>query len=333
MKDNLGVGVIGVGAFGSLHAKVYSQLDGCELKAVADINRRRLDEVCSALKVEGYTDYRELFKRDDIDAVSICTTDELHVEPALAAANAGKHIFIEKPLALTPEDCDKIIEAAKAADVKLMVGHILRFDPRYVTAYKAIRDGEIGELVHLSLRRNNPIPNARRLAKHTSVLFFLGIHDIDFMNWCVGAKAQRVYAEARFKLLRDTPDTVLAVIRFSKGTIASLEVSWVLPGSFPGKLDAKFEAVGTAGMIYVNGASETVALIRERVEHPELFYAPELFSERVGILRDELAHFLKCVAQDSEPMVGGEEGKAAVEVAYAIQKSFETGSVVEIASS
>ena len=332
MTDRLGLGIIGVGAFGSLHAEVYQQLDACELKAVADVNRGRLDEICSILGIEGYTDCRELLARDDVDAVSICTTDELHVEPALAAAAAGKHLFIEKPLALTPQDCDKIISVAAGSSVKLMVGHILRFDPRYVTAREEIARGGIGDLVHLFARRNNSIRNARRLANHTSALFFLGIHDLDFINWCVGAKPETVYAQAGSRVLRDTPDTVLALLSFPGGPIASLEVSWVLPESFPGALDARFEAVGTAGVLHVNGGCETVAIARDRFECPELFYAPELLGERVGILRDELAHFVDCVIHGREPVVGGQEAKAAVEVACAIQQSYGTGRIVEVRS-
>ena len=330
MKERLGIGVIGVGTFGSLHAQLYAQLDICELKAVADVDPERLDAVCPRLDVEGYTDYRELLKREDVHAVSICTTDELHVAPAVAAAHAGKHLLVEKPLALTPQDCDTIIEAARAAGVKLMVGHILRFDPRYVAAREAIHEGVIGELVHLYARRNNPLSNAQRLGRHTSVLFFLGIHDLDFIHWCVGASAQRVYAEATSRVLTGTPDTVLALLRFPGGALASLEASWVLPESFPGRLDACFEAVGTDGALYVNGGSETVAIAGERFEQPELFYAPQVLGERVGILRDELAHFLACVLYDQEPIAGGREGRAAVEAACAIQRSFETGNVVEI---
>ncbi len=330
MGDKLGVGVIGVGTFGSLHAQIYRQLDICELRAVADLNQARLDEVCPSLEVDGYTDYRELLERGDIDAVSICTTDELHLEPALAAASAGKHLFVEKPLALTPQDCDRIIDGARASGVKLIVGHILRFDPRYVTARQEIKAGRMGELVHLYARRNNPTLNARRLCRHTSVLFFLGIHDIDFMNWCVGTMPQTVYAQAMSTVLEDTPDTVLALLRYPDGPIASLEVSWVLPESFPGRLDARFEAVGTAGAVYVNGGCESVAIVQERLDYPELFYAPQLYGQRVGVLRDELLQFLNCVMRDGQPRVSGEDGKAAVEVACAIQESFETGSVVEM---
>ena len=330
MREQLGVGVIGVGTFGSLHARVYKELGACELKAVADVVPERLEAACHALGVEGYTDYRALLERDDIDAVSVCTTDELHVAPAVAAARAGKHILVEKPLALTPQDCDAIIAAARDGGVQLMVGHILRFDPRYVAACEAIRDGRIGQLVHLYARRNNPLANARRLGGHTSVLFFLGIHDLDLINWCVGARAQRVYAEATSRVLAGTPDTVLALLRFPDGVIASLEASWVLPESCPGRLDARLEAVGTGGVLHVNGGSENVSIAGARFEQPELFYAPEVHGQRVGILRDELAHFVACALGDGKPIVGGDEGRAAVELACAIQRSFETGSVIEL---
>ena len=95
------------------------------------------------------------------------------------AAGAGKHVFVEKPLALTPQGCDRIIEAAERAGVTLTVGHVLRFDPRYVTACQEIKKGTIGEPVHMFIRRNNSLASARRLLTHSSVLFFLGIHDID----------------------------------------------------------------------------------------------------------------------------------------------------------
>ncbi len=330
MGDKIGVGVIGVGTFGSLHAQVYGQLGQCELKAVADIDAARAESVASELQVDGYSDYRALLERDDIAAVSICTTDDHHVAPSVAAATAGKHVLVEKPLALTPADCDIIIEASRDAGVLLMVGQILRFDPRYVTAFEEINAGRIGQLVHLFARRNNPVHNARRLQRFTSVLFFLGIHDIDFLNWCVGARAERVYAQAVSRVLHGTPDTVLALLTFPEGVIGALEVSWVLPPSYPGRLDARFEAVGTGGALYLNGGSESVAIAHERFEQPELFYAPTVRGHRVGILRDELAHFLACVRSGDQPVVGGAQAKAAVEVACAIQESVATGQPVDI---
>jgi predicted dehydrogenase len=296
-----------------------------------DVNPQRLEEVCAERGVEGYADYRDLLAREDIAAVSICTTDELHVEIAVAAAQAGKHLLVEKPLALTPEGCDQIIDACASAGVKLQVGHILRFDPRYAVAHDAIAAGRIGDLVHLYARRNNPLRNAQRLYMHTSVLFFLGIHDLDFMNWCVPSPAVRVYAEAASKRLEGAPDSVLAVIRYQDQTIASLEASWILSDAYPGRLDARFEAVGTQGSLYVNGGSQSLTVAEQAVECPDVFYAPEVHGRRVGILRDELAHFVACVAEEGDPVVGGREGRAAVAVACAIQASYERGAPVEVA--
>jgi predicted dehydrogenase len=162
------------------------------------------------------------------------------------------------------------------------------------------------------------------------VLFFLGIHDIDFMNWCVDARVESVYAQATSKVLKGTPDTVLALLRYANGTIASLEVSWVLPSSHPRGLDARFDAVGSLGAVYVNGVGDDVAIAHERFEYPPLFYTSELFGARGGILRDELDHFAKCVLHDRSPAVGGLDGKRAVEVAYAIQQSYESGVEVQI---
>jgi UDP-N-acetylglucosamine 3-dehydrogenase len=330
MSDRLRIGVIGVGTFGSLHAQVYRQLGTCELVAVADVNQARLQEMSTTLGVDGYVDYRDLLQREDIDAVSICTTDEFHVEPAVAAAGAGKHILIEKPLALTPADCDTIIGAARAAGIKLMVGHILRFDPRYHAAHQEIQSGRIGQLVHLTTRRNNSLRSAQRLAMHTSVLFFLGIHDLDFVLWCAGSKPQSVYARSVTKMLEGTPDTVFALLSFAGGTVGSLEASWVLPESHPRGLDARFDAVGTTGAVYVNGTGDSVSIVNERLEHPGLWYAPELYGVRGGILRDEIDHFCQCVLFDREPAVTGQDGKHAVQVACAIQASYETGTVVEV---
>ena len=95
----------------------------------------------------------------------------------------------------------------------------------------------------------------------------------------------RVYAEATSKRLDGTPDAILAVIRYQDGTIVSLEASWILGDAFPGRLDARSEAVGTTGSVYVNGGSETVTIAAERFDRPELFYAPEVHCQRVGILR------------------------------------------------
>ncbi len=326
MSRKLRAGVIGVGTFGSLHARVYAELESVDLVAVADIQTERTQPFVSQYGANAYTDYEELLEKEDLDMVSVCTSDELHIAPVLAAASAGKHILVEKPLAINVPDCDVMIQAAESAGVKLMVGQILRFDPRYYTARKAIADGQIGSPAHLFARRNNPIGSAMRLGKHTSVLFFLGIHDIDFMNWCVDSKVERVYAESVSRVLQDMDmaDSYLALIKYHDGTIASLEVSWILPQSFSGRLDAQFEAVGTEGTLHVDGSGQAVTIhLADGSTCPDTMYAPEMRGRFTGILRDEISHFVECVQQNKTPAVTGQDGKAAVEIACAIAESVE----------
>src|SRR5262249_28735712 len=136
------VGVIGAGNFGELHVAVYQSLDGVEVVAISDPVQARLTEVSQKYgKFDCYTDYRDLCVRKDIQIISVVTPESQHVEPVLAAAGEGKAILLEKPIATSLEDAQKIIEAARKADVLLMVGHILRFENNYATVKRLIQDG------------------------------------------------------------------------------------------------------------------------------------------------------------------------------------------------
>ncbi len=327
MLKKLRAGVIGVGTFGSQHARVYAELDSVDLVAVSDLKTDRLDDLAKRYNVKAYTDSNELLSKENLDLVSVCTSDELHVEPVLSAINSKVNVLVEKPLAMTVSDCELIIRESEKAGVKLMVGHILRFDPRYYIARQSVANGQIGDPVHISARRNNLIKSEERLANHTSVAFFLGIHDIDFMNWCVGSKAERVYAESNSNVLKDigADDSCLALIKFQNGTIASLEVSWILPNSFSKRLDAQFVVVGTDGAIYVDGSGQAVEVYtHDESLCPDVMYAPEIGGHYTGILKDEIAHFVECVMYDRKPAVSGQDGKEAVTVVCAIAESLKT---------
>jgi len=327
MSRKLRAGVIGVGTFGSQHARVYAELDFVDLVAISDIKTDRLDDLTGKYNVRAYTDFSELLNKEKLDMVSVCTSDELHIEPVLSAINSGVNVLVEKPFAMNVADCEILIHESEKAGIKLMVGHILRFDPRYYIARQSIVNGQIGSLVHLTARRNNLIKSAERLARHTSVAFFLGIHDIDFMNWCAGSKAERVYAESNSNVLKDigADDSCLALIKFQNGTIASLEVSWILPNSFSKRLDAQFSAVGTDGAIYVDGSGQAVEVYTgDESSCPDVMYAPEIGGRYTGILRDEIAHFVDCIMYDKKPAVSGQDGMEAVRVVCAIAESLKT---------
>jgi predicted dehydrogenase len=324
------VGVIGVGVFGSLHARVYAEAEIAELVAVADVDVERAAEVARRHDCASYSDYRELLARPDVDAVSVCTTDRLHAGPVIAAVRAGKHVMVEKPLATSLEECDAMIAAARAAGVMLTVGHILRFDPRYRAARDAIRGGRVGRPLHVAARRNNRGSAAARLADKTTVLFFLGIHDVDCLLWCLGAPVRHVYAES-VPADAGSPEAYLALLRFGDGTLASLEVSWALPESYPGRLDAAWEVVGTAGSLSVEGGGVGAVLHdASGTEALDNRYYGEVDGRFVGPLRDELHHFLRCLRDGATPMVTAEEARAAVAVILALEESRTAGKAMRL---
>ena len=150
-------GIIGLGFFGEMHAEVLSRMAGVELSAVCTRRPGRLKDIAGQFNIPKiYTDYRELLRDDDIEAVSIVTHINDHKDITVEALNAGKSVFLEKPMAGSVVDCDAIIAAAKSAAGKFMVGHICRFDPRVNMAKAAVDEGRIGEVVSMHARRNLP---------------------------------------------------------------------------------------------------------------------------------------------------------------------------------
>jgi predicted dehydrogenase len=329
MANQLGVAVIGVGRIGEPYARIVAQLPNARLVAVCDAAPETATRLSDALGVPGYTDARAMLAVEPaIDAVCVCTSDPAHREPCLAAAERGKHILVEKPLALSLEDGEAIIQAARSSGVKLMVGHILRFDPRYAGARQAVADGRIGEPIHAFVRRNNVVSSGRRLQGRTSVLFFLGIHDTDFLLWCLGAPPKRVYAAASRRLLADlgVDDSVFMTMQFEGGVTACLEAAWNLPDSSIATLDARLEIVGTAGAVYVDIHGQGLTIVEGgRAHRPDTMYGPVVHGQTTGILKEEIAHFVACVLDDREPLISGEQGLDAVRVILAAHRSLESG--------
>lgn len=153
MDKKLKISVIGVGFIGKKHIKNFSELASTELIAVTDTDNKKLRDITDKYNCLFYNNYNEMLKNKDIEAVSICLLEHNHVEPAIAAAKAGKHILLEKPMATTFQDCIKIKEACSENGVRIMVGHLLSFDPRYYKFYKEIREGNMGEVVHFNIEK------------------------------------------------------------------------------------------------------------------------------------------------------------------------------------
>ena len=188
-------GIIGLGWFGEVHAQTLSTMPGIELAAVCTRRSERLAEVADRYHVpKRYTDYRDLLADPGIDVVGITTHVQDHRDVAIDALASGKHVFLEKPMAPTAADCDRILEAVRKAAGYFMVGHICRFDPRVALAKQAIEEGRIGKIVSMHARRNLSVKIGRMVLDSISALLGDGIHDGDLMLWFSRARPVSVYA-------------------------------------------------------------------------------------------------------------------------------------------
>ena len=212
-----------------------SSLPLVELKAVCTRTESRLKEIKEKYRVpKAYTDYHEMLADKDIDMVSIVTHIKEHLQPTLDAFAAGKHVFLEKPMADSIEDCDRIIAAAAKAGTCFMVGHIRRFDTVYALAKEEIEAGNLGSIISMHARRNLAKWITPSHLKKISALFGDGVHDLDLMLWYSGAKPKTVYAQSlntRPELPND--DLGWAMLRLDSGAIAVIENIWCLPENAP----------------------------------------------------------------------------------------------------
>lgn len=331
--DKVAMAVIGVGTMGSRHARIITANPNARLVAVAELDAGRRDAVSSSLGVPGYGDFRTMFDRHpEIDATTVCTPDGDHLEPTLLAIAHGTHVLVEKPIATTLQDAQHMAQAASAAGVKLMVGHILRFEPRHIQARAAIVAGQIGDPVHIVCRRNGTAEFGDFWRGRSTPLFQLAVHDVDVMHWLIGSRIVRVYAEGR-TLHRDRPqgdDSVGAVVRFANGCFGLLEVSWLLPATL-GRPDPRLHVVGSAGAVYVQLHDRGVQVYgAESAYYPDTVMMPIVRDHVSGALRDEIDDFVACVVDDRPPVVGADEGIAALKVVLALMDSLRAGQPVDV---
>ena len=319
------VAVIGAGFMGTQHVGAYGRSLAAKVEAVADVRADRAEKLARRCGARAFADTQEMLEGADVQAVSICTSDEQHVAPALACLAAGKHVLLEKPIATTLEDADEIIRASEGASGTLLIGQTVRFDHRYAHLKARVDRGELGELEAVFARRLNHIGSQRLLGGRVSVLSFLGVHDFDYLLWLSPSRPARVYTESVAKLHRsagyDIEDHTFTLIRFADGSVGCVEAGWVLPDTHPRQADFKLEVIGTRGMAQIDATAHDLAICAEAGwQVPRLGYA----------LDAEIAHFLDCVVNGTAPLVPGADGRAALQLSLAAQESARTGAIVQL---
>ena len=341
--NRTGFGVIGTGIVGGAwHAHVYHNMPQAELLAVCDLDEGRAREIAERYSVpQVYTDYRDLLARDDIAAVSIATPDFAHRDLAVAAAKAGKHILVEKPLATTVEDANAILEAVEEAGVKLMVDFHNRVNPPFVQARQSVMDGELGDLKYIYARLSNTTFVPRQMlpwADKSSALWFLASHTFDMSRWLLNDKPVRVYAVSRSGLLRDqgvdTQDFHVAIVEFEKGAVVTLENSWILPETEPNVFNFKMEILGSQGVLYINPSDHRAVekYTRDSISLPDVLgFTLDANSARMsGFVLEAIARFVDAVVDDKPVLATGAEAALVTTVLCAVEESARTGQPVDL---
>ncbi|WP_040978637.1 Gfo/Idh/MocA family oxidoreductase [Oceanobacillus jeddahense] len=336
MDSKIGVCVIGAGRAGLLHANNYRRnVPNAKLVAVVDPNEENVKHAVKELEIDKYyLNYQDALHDDEIDAVVIVTPTNYHKEIAVAAANAGKHIFCEKPMAINEDECDYMIEAAQKNNVKLQIGFMRRFDQSFNLAKEAIENGEIGDIVLVkSLTRGPSVPQEWMydVERSNGPLAEVNSHDIDTLRWLTGGEFKSVYAIANNYRCQDISekypdfyDNVVLVSEFDNGK------QGVIDGSVSVKYgyDARVEILGTEGVIFVGETYDkqiSVCNVETGSKRPLTKTWRSLFKE--AYLEEDI-DFVNCIIEDSEPSVNGHDGKMAVKVVNAGNKSIKTGDKV-----
>jgi len=308
-------------------AQTLKEIEGARVVACADSDEGRARELAEEFGARAFSDYRDLLALDEVDAVVVATPGFLHEEMVVASARAGKHIFCEKPMAFSVASCDRMIAAAEKAGVKLMIGQVLRYIPRFAKIKEIVDSGVLGDPFGISIVRMGGGWGAgnvhwrRRKDMVGGVLFEVSVHELDFMCYIMG-DVERVAAFTGRYVLEgiDYEDTAQVLLRFRNGGIGSLVagISSAI-GVYEGKVLCRRGSLfwGGDGIRYKTFEGEEV-----RVGEEELPTEP-------GVHR-ELREFVEAVREDRPVTIPGEEGRRAVEVVEAAYRSAETGREVSL---
>ncbi len=334
--------VIGLKTFGrKSHVVGVKGNENAELIAVCDIDEAMAKMVAEEHGVPYYLDYKELLKREDLDAVTIATPDQVHREIAIAALAAGKHVLCEKPLALTVEDCKAMVEASKQYGKKLMVGQICRLAPSFLLAKELIDRGEIGEIFFMESEYAHDYakkvgPNWRFDPKSPRHPVTGGAcHAMDLMRWIVGDPTE-VFAYANKKMLAACPtdDCVIAVMKFPNEVIGKMFTSIGCKRRYT----MRTCIYGSKGTIIVDNTSADLSLFKSEIAGSEAF-TPSIENQSLEIkipvravkhnIHDEMKNFVNCILTDTDPETDGIEGAKTVAACCAIVESTLTGEKVK----
>ena len=338
--EKVRMGIVGAGTWGETHASIYREHILAEPVAICDMNASRAKAVAEKYGIPKiYTDYHEMAKDSEINAVAIVTPDFAHADIAVAMAEAGKHMLIEKPLATTAEDIKRICEAVQRNHVRCMVDLHNRWNPPFNKAKQEIASGKLGTPYTAYIRHSDVKWVATDMlswASKSSILWFLGSHSLDTLRWIFDDEVKQVYSIKKEGILKelgvDTPDIFLTTIEFRKGGVAQMENGWITPNGNGNINDFKFNILCTKGMISLDLSDHNLIheITEEKTTVPDILVSNMVFEKCKGLSYESIRDFIECLVDGREFRVTLEDARKTAIAIIAIHKSADLGVPVEV---
>ena len=321
------VGVVGLGYWGPNLARNFDGLPGCELTWVCDASEEARKRVAPSLRdARVAAELDELLADPELDAVALATPVPTHAELAARVLEAGKHCFVEKPLAERVADAERAVEAARGAQRVLMVGHLLEYHPGVRRLHEIAASGELGDIRYIYSNRLN----LGVLREEENALWSLGAHDVSVLLALAGEEPNEVEARGESYMKPGIEDVVFCFLRFPSGLSAHLHLSWLDPHK-----ERRFTVVGSKRMatfddmelerkvaVYDKGFDERAGSYGEYITRSGDTWSPRI--PNTEPLRAECEHFVACVRDGATPRSDGESGLRVVRVLEALQESLES---------
>ncbi len=319
--------VVGIGSMGRNHLRVLMDTLDVEVVGISDVNIKATEDVAKKYKLPVYANYLQLFKERKPNAVVIVVPTVYHLEIALAAINHGIHVLVEKPIAATTTEAQKMIEAAVQKNIILGVGHIERFNPAIIELKRRIDDGALGRIFMIHARRQSPFPGR---IQDVGVASDLATHELDMMRYLTGSEVETLTAEISCVMQKDREDIILGLLRFKNDVLGILDVNWITPTTV-----RELSITGERGMFAVNYLTQEL-FFYENLAANEVFDLTNWESERYFTvdaghmtkfqikkrepLRSELDAFIAAVKNKQRHLVDGFDGYQALLLAEEIMK-------------
>ena len=340
-SDHVGIGIVGSGFIAGAHAEAFARLPRATVRAVASRSAGRAAEFARRWGIPVWlTDFRELAGRPEVDVVCIAAPNALHRDIAIAAAQAGKHVICEKPLARTLREADEMISACAAAGVLLMYAEEICFAPKYVRAKELADEGALGEVYLVRQTEQHYGPHSDWFwdpqQSGGGVLMDMGCHGIEFARWVLGKPAARTVAAEVGTFVHGgrtrAEDHAIVTIRFDGNRVGLVEASWAKPGG----MDDRAEIVGSRGITYADLMRGSSLSTYSDVGYG---YAVEKAPDTRGWtftifdelwhsgIPQEMDHFVSCVLDAAMPQEAGADGRAVLELIYAAYRAARIGRV------